>query len=297
MRRIASLLIALFVSWNAFAADSQKPAPSSPKQSQAPYGASAENQQRANRNERGTDAAPFVIKVIPAANTQQPSANQTYNENEKPSPDWWIVIPTILLAVFTAGLFAYTAKLWSATSALARTTAENSEKDLRAYVGIDEMEEAGERGVDYYPRGKSPGTILVNPYAKNFGKTPAVKVKCAMALKYLDREPTEADFLAIKYGGPGTIGAAQKLTLRIEERPFDWDSYKVLLVNFGATHDPPKYLYAFGNVTYLDIFTKPHWTRFCLRVHYKNGETKPPAWDVCGPYNDTDDNPADNPVA
>lgn len=229
-----------------------------------------------------------------AADTAHSSSNFTARQQDQKSPtDWWLTIPTWLLALFTGGLFAYTARLWSATSDLVRTTADNSEKELRAYVGVDEMEDSEERSVEYFPRGQSSGAIVVNAYAKNFGKTPAVKLRCAMALKYLDREPTKDDFLAIPYTSPSTIGAGHKTTLRIEERPFDWESYRVVLVNLGSTHKLPKFLYAFGTVAYLDIFGKLHWTRFCFRVYYKNGESKPPAWDICGPYNDTDDDPTE----
>lgn len=152
------------------------------------------------------------------------------------------------------------------------------------------MENPEDRRVDY-AKGRSPSTITVNAFAKNFGKTPALKITCALFLKYLDAPPTKSQFPAFQYGKAGTIGAGHKTTLRIEEHQFDWETYQVIKANFGAVHG--KYLYAFGYVTYFDVFRKSHWTRFCFRVYYKDGDRALPAWDVCGPYNDTDDDPAE----
>lgn len=200
-----------------------------------------------------------------------------------------IVVETGFIAFFTLGVFIYTASLARSTKRLVENTREDSKKNLRAYLSIDEHHR--KRNVEFGPPNASEGQIWIAAVAKNFGNTPALKVKFGLCLKYLDTPPDKSMFPSIEFGGTATIAAGHHLTLRIEERPFDWDTYEVLLTNMGATHGA--FLYAFGYASYFDVFGDQHWSRFCFRIYYKEGNLAAPAWDLCGTYNDTDDNPAD----
>ena len=94
-------------------------------------------------------------------------------KNEKSAADWWLLVPTWLLALFTLGLFLYTAKLWAATSNLVKDAAENAQRQLRAYVFEELVVLSSE-----VPNGYTPSFELT---VKNSGNTPAENVIICIA--------------------------------------------------------------------------------------------------------------------
>src|SRR5579863_10365305 len=90
------------------------------------------------QTKQGTDDAPFVIKIIGTPSNHQPPNNYTCTQANEGSSDIDLVWPTRILAVATVGLLLFTGFLWKSTSNLVKDAKITAEKDLRAYIGIDE---------------------------------------------------------------------------------------------------------------------------------------------------------------
>lgn len=115
----------------------QLPSPSPREQHQTPATDSGEHESNAKADLGGADTVPLVVKTLPSQNAGVIAAAQSGNQKEEPSEDWWLVVPTWLLAIFTAGLFAYTARLWGATNAMVEDAKQNAIRQLRAYVYLE----------------------------------------------------------------------------------------------------------------------------------------------------------------
>lgn len=155
--------------------------------------------------------------------------------------DWWLVIPTWLLAVFTFGLFLYTARLWSATATLVREAGENAERQLRAYVFEELVASHAPVAQDHTPAFQFT--------FKNCGNTPAENVSICIGRRLAaSTNPMLPD---LKHTDRGSVfslpqSATRPLTLPSERLP-------------QATQDviaEGKDLYIYGDVTYVDVFGK-----------------------------------------
>jgi hypothetical protein len=56
----------------------------------------------------------------------------------------------------------------------------------------------------------------------------------------------------------------------------------------AAVNGRTSFFYAYGTVSYKDIFSHPHWSHYCYRFDTKGGNQP---FHVCDTYNDTDDYP------
>ncbi len=77
-------------------------------------------------DQRGSDANPVVIKVVPAPNAEKHAAKQEEIEGQKARREERLIGATISLAVITLFLAAFTAGLWWATYRLAKEAKESS---------------------------------------------------------------------------------------------------------------------------------------------------------------------------
>ena len=97
------------------AALSQGPAPTPPKGVEQPKGHSAESQQPAQKDLRGTEGNPPVVKILPAQPPQPAPEKKPADHQDESSPHWGLVYATWGLVAATLALAAVTWLVWGAT--------------------------------------------------------------------------------------------------------------------------------------------------------------------------------------
>jgi len=174
---------------------------------------------------------------------------------------WWRNPPdrfAALVAIFTAGLFFVTLRLWLATTDLVNGADINAKQQLRAYVFFDAT------------RVEISDTELTM-YVDNFGQTPATDVAIFSSwefVKYGEDLPDNFQFLVKPPCGnspPNQKMLPGPLTI------FPKDTYPSHYFNcpaeiFDVSRARNKQLNAFmyGFIRYMDIFNEPHRTNFCF---------------------------------
>jgi hypothetical protein len=126
--------------------------------------------------------------------------------------------------------------------------------DQRAWLGIDRINQ-----FDF-----KPGQGFSIPFdMTNTGKTPALHVKTKTSLKSLEKEQT----FTVTYPDPrlykgsnGVVQPQQHLTL--STLPTD-----VPTMQYGDIQNGRGILYAYGDITYDDIYDKSHETTFCVMFY------------------------------
>jgi hypothetical protein len=173
----------------------------------------------------------------------------------------------IVLALLTGALAVYTAKLWKATGRLIESGKVASQRQLRAYVGVDDVlrDEHVEGGV---PR--------VSIMIKNFGATPAYKLGIAADAQIA----FAVDQVPVATSTSKTLGHLPPgLGLRIP-RPAG------LSIGTAPGHEPDtsySRIFVYGCIEYVDTFGEPHFTRFRLE------EGADGKFFACAEGNETDD--------
>lgn len=197
-------------------------------------------------DQRGTDQAPFVVKVHPAPPSEPPPAPDANKEKYK-SPEWdwwWDKSPEILIALFTLCL-------WLATRKLVKDADETAKKELRAYVGIERV-----RIIDFDDNFPHRGQFII----QNFGKTMAMNtniwINGVMTDKDIFHFPLEdKDIKSTTVVMPNeSIGGIEQ---NLPRHPR----------NIANTADITKSFYLWGRIEYKDVFGKPHWTIFRFRSY------------------------------
>jgi hypothetical protein len=173
-------------------------------------------------------------------------------------------------AVFFAGL-AFVAALWQEW--VARDT---EKRQLRAYVSIKAVGE-----MTFVP-GVVPHSDLM---IKNFGSTPAIKVKQRSTIEKMSYPLLGnlhmADTPTLDGDSTLTIFPTEEFPATTRSKiPFTKDEIDAISNGVDSGHR----FYIFANLTYIDIFGKPHWTHFCGMY----GPASPKIT-YCDQYNDTDD--------
>ncbi len=180
-------------------------------------------------------------------------------------------LATILLALITGFLVA-----------LGRSQGTTTRKQLRAYVGVDEMEKLEERVVDYDPVTK---ICKVNALMVNFGKTPAYDVHPIFRLMYSNATFLDKEFPKVTYTKGGILQPGQKSVLACKVENVDMPMWETI----RHRRNRDWRLYFFGYVSYRDTFGCKHRTRFCFTVDRWESDSEIPGWDNHSKYNDTDD--------
>lgn len=273
MKRISLLLVVLIYAGNIWAAVSQPPAPSRSKQAQAPNAQSAKNLECSAPNQRGSDEAPFVIKVLPAPNANPPAAYQSCQQNNEPSSDMGLTIATVVIAVFTGGVFFFTGFMWW-------TTRDTAKRQLRAYMGVSEEM--------HVPGGKigGHGPVTFKPFMKNYGSTPAYDVWVESNTGIFKKSEIGPSFHYRTKRTPnpskGTMSPGQSnyIDCKSEEDISDQD---IKGINFSDNA-----LFVYGTVHYHDAFTKPRKTNFCFEIKFRGDSREIDGWHITTDHNDAD---------
>jgi hypothetical protein len=159
----------------------------------------------------------------------------------------------IFIAAFTAVLAVFTARLWWATDKLWKAGEIHSERELRAYVGIEYAEIKIEDGKKL---------IAIVDY-KNSGQTPAHDVDLRLSAqvfnfadKFLWQTPG-----AIEDEGKGGVILPSLTWRRYREMKGIGDDFAALI---SALADEKKRIWVWGTISYRDIFDKRCEVQFCF---------------------------------
>ena len=218
---------------------------------------------------RGIENAPLVVSVKAWPEPSQSELEDRAAERkEKADSDWWLIKLTGALAIATVALVVVTAFLWIATRRLVIDAKESSQRQLRAYVSVDTEHMTDPHGNTIPDR---HGFVV-----KNHGQTPAHVLEHWTQLCVSEFPLTQslaapsADRLIVK-----TVVHPGNDRLIIEDMPLHPEELAAIE---SGTHA----WYAWGCVTYTDVFGEPHSTQFCFFVnkealalqrwaHYKDG--------------------------
>ena len=137
--------------------------------------------------------------------------------------------------------------------------------DQRAWLGVIQLGK-----FDFKP---GPDFVMTFDMT-NTGKTPALHVKTKTSLKSLEKDQS----FNATYLGPepykGSTGVMQpQMHLQLSSLPKD-----VSQKQYDDVQNGPGILYGYGDITYDDIYGKPHETTFCFR--YYAGQSGPSPCDV-----------------
>lgn len=176
-----------------------------------------------------------------------------------------VTLSTVIMALFTCALAISTQRLW-------KSGERHSERELRAYVSVTEINTTGFRPLS------SPETAIT---IKNSGKTPAYdfKIERTFDLHKIPRNefhpyPSESPDRSSGSIGPGVEISAGGCS----RRPFTAEEYKAVICGEIA-------LFFFGRIDYTDAFKKNRFTNFrYIGKASRRGIT----WDVAENGNDSD---------
>jgi hypothetical protein len=173
--------------------------------------------------------------------------------------DWWLVVPTIVLAIFTGGLFAYTARLAFVTARLAKDAGENAQRQLRAYVSV---------GASHFGE-KYPTAVTMK--VRNGGQTPAYKV--TTHLNRQERPVGEllgADFTFPDFIDPASPFRSIAVLNAGDEQVF---TFPISLDQLNRVQNGEIGLFFYGHAEYIDIFERVWRTNICYQyTGEKQGE-------------------------
>ena len=236
------LVAALFLLFAATVAFSQQPPPAK--------GKSGQPQQSSTTDQRGTQQAPFVVKVLPTPKTNEEVTQEAKARNEKEALDRRITDATDNIAYFnkilaTVAVLQFLALIFQAW--MLRRTVNTSRASERAYVTMSH--EAP--GVVFETEGLSYLIIKI----KNYGRTPA-KVTDTL-LKPVILPPGEK--LPPK---PNYIRDRENLespkAFLVCDDYFFVTEYFDNKEQFLAIQEGTAILYLIGYVDYVDAFNKRH---------------------------------------
>lgn len=212
-----------------------------------PNNQNANPQKNPDTEQRGTDQAPFVIKVLPAPPSEPKSTPDASQEKHKSSDWdwWWDKSPEILIALFTLGL-------WCATYQLVRDAKKTSKRQLRAYISLVKAIQ-----VNSTIRQELPAYAVT---VRNSGQTPAYSIKSWRGMG-IQKHP-----LTSRLSPPQdpvddadvVLGNGTEMSNTDESRtPFSQAEMDDVRSGKAA-------IYYWGRYEYSDCFDQGHFTSFCL---------------------------------
>jgi len=204
------------------------------------------SQKKPKPDQRGTEKSPLFIKVAPTQKTQEETERETQRQEEVQSTDRWLMRFTGLLAIFTLILAGFTAKTWWD----AKKTAE---RQLRAYVSATPTNMFG------------PQPIRYRFSMINHGQTPAYHVTDVASVDIFPYPlPANFNFPAL------SSQKASRTVLHPSATNYSGEAHATRTFTAAEiaqiTTGTQNRLYLYGVLQYVDIFNKPHITKFCHSV-------------------------------
>ncbi len=237
--------------------------------------------QEKNSSDRGSEQAPFVIKILPSEKQNELGLGKDAGERTasadrlvKPK-DGWTTGDLIALAASVAALlqfFALIATLW----VMIRT----SRRQLRAYI-LPTEGYIGEGATMSPPVPAKANDIFANIHFKNSGQTPGYEIISWAQINVL--EPVNEDKLIVPplaQGYPSALGANAVLPKAL------WFGRALTATEIADINNQVKAIYYYGRIEYRDAFKISRYTNFRFRY---NGPFPPPPgvlWLNCQEGND-----------
>jgi hypothetical protein len=180
------------------------------------------------------------------------------------TPEFWTVLATIAVAVFTWTLWLSTDKMWRVTDATLKHSERTAIRELRAYVSVKEILMQQFRGLDTMgAHGVIAGPVQnhrISVILENGGKAPTRKAIVNVNYELRDNDlPNDFDFPDGRLIEPAAIGAGGT-----------FGTPAFFISNSGAAEivAKRKRLFIWGWIDYDDVFegTPRHRTEFCFDV-------------------------------
>jgi hypothetical protein len=278
MWRISVLLLICLVAVPAY---SNPPSPAPPKTEQKNQADPKNKEQPAGTDQRSTEGTPVFIKAIPAPPVEPRPAEHAQEPNWYTSPEWWLVLVTVILGAITAILAGYTAKLWGATKSLAeeaKQTADRQAGEMQETLRIGRESSkaatdtanaitSSERAYVFakvkLPGGINPsheGTAITPAMALfvNHGKTPAIIINMSGAPYLTDEVPQQL------HRTPGDDRRFHEGWVIASEGAFQFPiEMRITNQQMGEIENGAKKLYCAGLIRYKDILDNERETGYC----------------------------------
>lgn len=266
-------------------------APLVPVQSQQHQSATAEGNQQAKQDQRGTETSPIFVKVIPTEKTDAEARKEEKSANDKGLNDWWTLFCLGAAALFTgigavimaiqAGFFWSQLRKMEASLEAAADTNQIAKDSIaaanRPWVSV-EIDDG--KGVQWDKNGM---LLTIGLKLVNSGNSPAHKVH-VIAKGYvgftpgIDTRTEKAEIRAIQAAliGDGDItifhgkDAAQNREFRFTDAEVAAAEAEMNRIGITAPHRSGVRVTVFGSVGYETPFSpKRHQTTFSL-VYYRD---------------------------
>jgi hypothetical protein len=205
-------------------------------------------QPQANPEQRGTEQAPFIIRITPPPPTPDKSKPVIAEQEAEKESTWSGIFKEWGLSdkiAAIAGLVAFLQLM--ALLAIVLVVSRSSRRQLRAYVSM----EAGTARLVNDPNGEPvlEGYIKL----KNFGRTPAFEYRSFVMIKVLNvnAPPFEETSVA---SGRGLLGPGAGTDLQVYWRVSEGD--------LAAIRAGTKRIFVWGEAYYVDAFAKNRYFKF-----------------------------------
>jgi hypothetical protein len=251
------LTVVLFtvVLFGTAAAQTKPPAPGSSKPEKPSQGQPARRDQPVTRDERGTDASPISVKIVPAPKTQIEAAQEKAERDAKAASDQWLVYLTgglVFVGVVQVFVFSIQAYWLRQTIDVMRDTAT---RQLRAYVSVPKSRLLNLTG---------PGLAQSHVIIRNAGQTPAYNLRHVGGLAL---GPIPPNVGADEFRGPTTVAVlapgdqVEQITAAGRELTDD---------DRNELRSGAKSIHVYGDIRYKDAFGHERFTRYRLMSVHLN---------------------------
>jgi hypothetical protein len=196
---------------------------------------------------------PARVASKPVTNSVQPvGPTDAKCCDSKPEKDWWHELRTDPVATFTALLTVVTALLWWATRRLVKGAEDTAERQLRAYLFIDEAQLI-----------VSDAAATVASTIRNFGQTPAKRIRNTARITIQPAAYPFAFEPLEHVDAPGNAMLGPRTHLNSTQPvQYPQDGYPLLaLLESGATT-----VYFQSLITYEDFFGKTRTTNYTAKT-------------------------------
>jgi hypothetical protein len=227
-------------------------------------------------NDISQDAGSSKEHILPLGGNgkgEENSDNTKQNGTEfwPPFFGYRLKVTDTLIVVFTAFLFATTFFLWLATRNLVSGADDASQRQLRAYVGVERMELrcTGFNNPNYTPVERTLGYVhqdfLVMIF-KDFGLTPAYDVRIWVnwqPMPYPQRLPDKFGYPDQGMASPDQPQPTLSQHIVHKDQRYTAIIAIVDLRPFIATRNQQTMLYIYGHIDYRDIYRRRWQATFC----------------------------------
>ena len=233
--------------------------------------------QKAETDQRGTEASPLIVKVHPTPKSQQEAEQDARDRAEKAANDkaaretnrYLILIGFLQFAVFVGQLFVYfyQAVKLRQTVAATQKAATASALQARALIGaegsivrVSQIYITPHASASTISGGPPPEEADIYIEFFNYGRTPAFPLRASIGHAVVESLPPEPKYIWKREYEPGVV-------IR-DKKSFDIEAYHIRIQNYSATRellDTHKiYLWIFGIFECEDVFGGITPWKFCF---------------------------------